>query len=521
MKSKLMSGAVVLAVSSVVAKVLGALYRVPLTNILGAEGMGMYQLVFPIYALFLTMSTSGLPTALSRLVAEKKTRGESSKKFLVATGLLLAAFCIVSALLVAGLSLYISKLQGNVDTRIGFLIIAPSILFVGGIAVFRGWFQGNFNMFPTAISNIVEQIVKLTVGLTLSIILAKYYGMIYAVYGALIGVTLSEVVAFLYLLFLYFFKERKSKTEELKPSREEFHALRKVAFPIALVAIMLPLSQFADSFLIVNLLKGQGLATEVSTAHYGLLSGPVASLVNLPIVIMLSLAIAIVPNVSAGRVNHDLQGILQKSALSIKLTYLIGIPSALFFLVFARPILSLLYPSISVAELNLSVVLLSISSVSIIFLSAMQVYTALLQALDRPSLPVRNLAIAVLVKVTFTVILTSRFGIVGTAASNVLMAFTAYLLNALSFRNYIGKDIKLVKNIGTILFSGVIMALAGYAVIALLENPYIALSLGMVVCILIYGVLTLIGNTIDDSEAVSLPFGGAILKMKKSLRFWE
>ncbi|HKL93942.1 MAG TPA: polysaccharide biosynthesis protein [Clostridia bacterium] len=521
MKSRLLSGAVVLAVSSVVAKVLGALYRVPLTNILGAEGMGLYQLVFPIYALFLTMSTSGLPTALSRIVAEKKTRGESCKKFLVATAIMLISFCIISAILVALLSPYTSKLQGNSDTQLGFWIIAPAIIFVGGIAVLRGWFQGNFNMLPTALSNIIEQVVKLAVGLTLSIVFAKYYGVVYAVYGALIGVTLSEIVALSYLLVTYWVKERHSKKEVLKPKFGDYKILRKVATPIALMSFILPLSQFADSFMIVNILKNVGLATEISTAQYGLLSGPVASLINLPIVILLSLSIAIVPNVSAGRVARDLDGIMRKSALSIKLTYLIGVPSALFFLVFARPIVALLYPNIGDASISLTITLLSISSVSIVFLSAMQVYTALLQALDRTMLPVRNLAIAVVIKIALSFVLTYKLGIVGSAISNVVMSAVAYTLNAISFRNYLGQDIKLVKNLSAILFSGVIMALSGFAIVALSDNPIVEITVGAVVCTAVYTIITLAGNTIDDNEANSLPFGNTIIRMKKSLRFWE
>lgn len=522
MKSKLLSGAVVLAVSSVIAKVLGALYRVPLTNILGAEGMGLYQLIFPIYAMFLTMSTSGLPTALSRIVAEKKINGKSSKQYLAATAVMLISFCLLSALLIIVLSPYTAKLQGNPETQLGFWIIAPAIVFVGGIAVLKGWFQGNFNMLPTAISNIIEQVVKLAVGLTLSIILAKKFGAVYAVYGALVGVNLSEVFAFLYLLFTFLVKEKRTQKEKfVKPQKADFKALRKVATPIAMMSFILPLSHFVDSFMIVNLLKGTGVAMEAATAQYGLLSGPVASLVNLPIVILLSISIAIVPNVSAGRVSRDLDGIMRKSALSIKMTYLIGIPSALFFLVFSRSIIGLLYSNIGDWEISLAVTLLSVSSVSIVFLSSMQVYTALLQALDKTMLPIRNLSIAVGIKIVLSLLLTYRVGIIGSAISNTVMSVVAYGLNAISFRNYLGQDVKLVKNLSTILLASVIMALAGFLVLALVDNLVVQLVAGAIICFVIYVIIILAGNTIDDNEANSLPFGNTIIKMKKSLRFWE
>lgn len=520
MKSRLMSGAMVLAVSSVIAKVLGALYRIPLTNILGAEGMGVYQLVFPIYALFLSLSTSGLPTALSRIVAEKKIKGEETKRLLIATAIMILIYCTAASFIIVVFSKYIAAMQGNHDSRFGYFIIAPSIMFVGGIAVLRGWFQGNFNMVPTAVSNIIEQVVKLVAGLSLAVLFLRF-GVKWAVYGTLAGVTLSELVALLYLLINFYAKERGSPKESLNPKKLDFKMLRKVSLPISLVAIMLPLSQFSDSFLIVNMLKYSGISTSVATAQYGLLSGPVASLINLPIVVMLSLAIAIVPNIAAERVSHDLHGILRKSSLSIKMTYLIGIPFALFFLVFARPIFSLLYPNISSDEIKLSVMMLSISSISIIFLSAMQVYSSLLQALDRTIQPLRNITIAVFLKIVASLFMTRYFGILGSAISNVFMAFVCYLLNTVSFRNYLGIDIKLIKNVSSILLASVIMALVGYLIVELAHNSYIALAVGSVVCLIIYAFLVLIANTIDDKETSYLPLGTLILKLKKTLRFWE
>jgi stage V sporulation protein B len=520
MKSKLMTGAMVLALSGVAAKILGALYRIPLTNILGAEGMGMYQLVFPIYALFLSMSTSGLPTALSRLVAEKKISGQDSKKYLIATGIMILSFCTAAAALVALLSGVIARTQGNAQTAVGYLIIAPAIVIVGGIAVLRGWFQGNFNMVPTAVSNIIEQVAKLALGLTLSILLLPY-GVTYAVYGTLIGVTLSEVAAFLYLFILYLVRERKSPKEKLLPGREEYKNLRKIALPISMIALLLPLSQFIDSFLIVNILKYRGVPVSVSTAQYGLLSGPVASLINLPIVIMLSIAIAIVPNIAAERVSRDIHGILRKSALSVKMTYLVGIPSALFFIIFSRQILSALYPGLGEAELNLAVTMLAISAASVIFFSAMQVYSSLLQALDKTKLPLRNIALAVAIKVVATVFLTRYFGVLGSACASVLLSFFGYILNMASFRNYLGTDFKLLKNVSLILLSGVIMALAGYFVSMVSQNVYVALVAGFLVCAAVYGFMVIAANIIDDSEAGSLPLGKLIVRMRKAFRFWE
>ena len=141
-RRKIASGAGVLAVGSVVAKMLGALYRIPLTNVLGAQGMGMYQLVFPVYALFMVLSTMGIPTALSRIVAEKRALCEPSKKYFAAAMLTLAVLGGICSILTAALARVFAVWQGNHDTHLGFLVISPAIFFVGLISGFRGYFQG-------------------------------------------------------------------------------------------------------------------------------------------------------------------------------------------------------------------------------------------------------------------------------------------------------------------------------------------------------------------------------------------
>ena len=293
----LKSGASMLALGGIIAKILGALYRIPLTNILGAGGMGLYQLVFPVYALFMILSTIGIPTALSRIVAEQRAMGNGAKKYFFACMLTLVSLSTIAAILVFCLARYIAIWQGNVLAYKGFWIIAPSLIFVGAIAGFRGWFQGEMYMLPTAVSNILEQLVKLALGLTLSILFSKR-GVIYAVYGALIGVTASEFVTLFYMFITFVIHNRHGQKEKLKVSKAEAIEVFRTAFPIAIVAVLIPLSNFFDSIIIVNMLRLFGLTTETATWQYGVLSGPVNSLVNMPIVLTLSLAIAIVPSVA-------------------------------------------------------------------------------------------------------------------------------------------------------------------------------------------------------------------------------
>lgn len=213
-KGHMLSGAAVLAIGSVLAKVLGALYRVPLTNILGAEGMGMYQLVFPVFALFMVLSTAGIPTALSRMVAEKRAEGAPTKKYLVSAIIVLATLGTLLAILTFALSGQLARWQGNAETRTGFMIVAPTLILVSLIAGFRGWFQGEMYMLPTAVSNIIEQVVKLAVGIGLSVALLPR-GVTAAVNGALLGIALSEACALAYLIITFLVRGKKLKGEML------------------------------------------------------------------------------------------------------------------------------------------------------------------------------------------------------------------------------------------------------------------------------------------------------------------
>lgn len=517
-KGRMLSGAAVLAIGSVVAKMLGALYRVPLTNILGAQGMGMYQLVFPVFALFMVLSTAGIPTALSRIVAEKRAEGAPTKKYLISAIIVLASLGVLLAILTFTLSAQLARGQGNANTRTGFMIIAPTIILVSLIAGFRGWFQGEMYMLPTAVSNIIEQVVKLAVGIGLSVAFISR-GVTAAVNGALCGIAISEAFALAYLVITYFVRGRKLKGERLHVTRQEAHSMFKVAFPIAIVAVLMPLSNFFDSIILVNVLKGAGVAQEVATAQYGLLSGPVNSLINMPIVIIMSLAVVIVPSVSVSRVQRDIDGVMLKSRLSIKLAYLIGVPCAFYFMVFAPRLLPVIYPALTYEQLDITVKLLRIVAANVVLLSAMQIYVSLLQALDRTKDAVISLAVAIVAKVILSVVLVHFIGIMGGALASLTMAAVALLGVNVSYTRICG--LHLEKNVGLNLLGGVIMALAGLGISSLIKNNLLATCIGLAVSLAVYLWIAFLFGLIGKDEIEYLPMRKLLRALHRVVRFWE
>ncbi|MBO4554335.1 MAG: polysaccharide biosynthesis protein [Clostridia bacterium] len=516
-KHNIKSGATVLAIGSIIAKILGALYRVPLTNVLGAQGMGLYQLVFPVYALFMILSTVGIPVALSRIVAEQRAMGGETKKYLFACMLILVSLSTLAAIIVFGLAKYIAIWQGNVLAYKGFWVIAPSLIFVGAIAGFRGWFQGEMYMLPTAVSNIIEQLVKLAVGLTLSVILAKR-GVVYAVYGALVGATVSEFVALVYMFFTYVARSRKSG-ESLKFAKGEGHAVFRTAFPIAIVSVMLPLSNFFDSMIIVNMLKLSGLGGDVATSQYGLLSGPVNSLVNMPVVLTLSLAVAIVPSVAVSRVRRDISAIMLHSRLSVKLVFLIGVPFAIFFAVFSERLVRTIYPALSNEQLFIASNLLKITSFNVITLSAMQIYVSLLQAVDKTKKAVLSLGCAIIIKTVLQVLLTRYIGIMGSAVASVCMGAVALLFASYGYFEVCGLSIE--KNIAINLVCGVIMGLVGIVVNTYIANDIAASVVGATVCLVVYVWTVFLFGLVGGEELSNFPAGKLLAKIHRIVRFWE
>lgn len=565
-KKRMFSGAAVLLAGSVVAKMLGALYRIPLTNILGAEGMGMYQLVFPVYALFMVLATAGIPTSLSRTVAEKRALGENVKKYFAVAMCALLVLGLAFGLLMGALSDVLAKRQGNADTRFGFLIIAPAITFVCVISGFRGYFQGQMYMLPTALSNVVEQVVKLAVGIGASYALAKR-GVIYAVCGALFGVTVSEIVTAAYMGATYFFRSKKEKREQLvarvslqecdlqsgsdndvsqnessaqcsekadnsdgrsrstkkarfeRVSRAELKGMLRVALPIAAVAALMPLSSFFDSIIIVNMLKAFGLEQGVATAQYGIISGPVNSLINMPVVAIMSLAVAVVPSVSASRATRDIDGVMLKSSLCVRLAYLLGIPFAFYLAVFARNVIGALYPALSEQNTVVAVNVLRITAANVVFLSVMQIYVSLLQAVDKTKYAVFSLIAGIIVKIVLDVALTRYIGINGAAIASLALPVVAYFCTLVSYYKICG--LRLEKNVGLNLLSGVIMALCGIAVGSFIKNDIASLAVGFAVCSVVYVWLAFLFNLVGKDDIPHLPLKKLLWALHRTIRFWE
>lgn len=510
------TSALVLAVASMVAKLLGAVYRIPLTNILGANGIGKYQLVFPLFALLLALSCNAIPVAISRLVARERAMGQyQNVRSIMGTSLIyMGASGLVATIFMLVIAYPLSIVQGR-DMYKCYLVLAPVIVVVAFSNAFKGWFLGCSNTMPNSVSQLVEQGVKLVFGLVLAKAFLRY-GLTFSVVGALLGIGIAELVELVMVIVWY----ARSRDESKGLSGENFGYywayIGKVSTPIMVSGLIFPLLSFIDSILIVKELVYWGSEYDIAVSEYGLLTGPVYSLVNMPVVVALSLSIAIVPTVSQYVANYNLVSLKEKASMSIKLAYLVGLPCALGMCILSQPIIELLYPALTSSQTMLVVKLLRVQSIGIVFLSSLEVLGAVLQGLGKSRAVLVSVVVGGLIKILLEMILLAKLGIVGVCIAMVTFYLISSTIDMVIFRKMMGKNINLWKNVGKIALCSVIMSICVVLGTRWLDNHIAKLLVGVVVGIVSFGILVSINAIFEPIELASLPFGKLWKRQKRS-----
>ncbi len=492
MKNKaFVKGVAILVVFSLIGKMIGALYRIPLARIIGGEGMGQYQLIFPLYCLILTISTSGMPVAISKIVAElgEQKRFSDAKAVLKISLVVLFFVSLICSGLVFLLAKQISHFQGNDEIYICYYAIAPAIVFVGLMSALRGFFQGNLNMFPSAISSLTEQIAKLVFGLYFANKLISF-GVVYAVFGAVLGITISEFLALFVLVLFYIFRRRKRFVDGLKPlgKRELTAKMLRISLPVTLGGLISPATSMIDSFLVVNLLMFISFSSAQATALLGLQSGVVEPLVNLPIVIAVSTSVALLPSLSKLTASGDKESQNNLISRTFEMTLSISLTAGVCFVIYGRQVLDFLYGgSFSSAELLISTKLLFLSVINVLSLSLVQVSSSVLQALGQASQTVKSLAVGCALKIALNVclVIIPQINILGVVISGGVSFLVVFAMN---YR-------KIKKLTGVKIFSlgaGLAIQQVLIATIAFSTNTLFKLILSDVTALIFSGLITIL-----------------------------
>lgn len=414
--------ALLIASSGLIVKLLGALYRIPLNNVLKAEGLGIYQTAFPTYLILMTFCGTAATSAITKIISS----GENAESVLKKSLWLIVPAGVFGWFLMTFFSETLSSLQGNSDARFSYVALAPSLVFVSVISCLRGYFQGGNDMKPTATSQITEQIVKIAAGFTLCFLFGSTPAE--GAFFACLAVSVSEVFAMLYLISVY--KTTISNRIKLCRSNQNFAINRLISLllPTALISIILPMTKFFDSFAVLNVLNKY---TKNATDLYGLYSGSVESIIGMPVAVCYGIAASVLPGISRAEAKKD-RALSDKFVLqAITYTLFLSSLAFVFLALFPGVVVKVLFPMLSAENKFVLKKLISFAAIDVVFLSLIQTQTSILVAKNKPYAPAVCLLVGFAVKAATEIPLLKNpdLNVFGTLYSDILCYFVAVLLN--------------------------------------------------------------------------------------------
>jgi len=533
-KENFIRGAAVLAVFGLIGKMLGSVFRIPLTNIIGAQGMANYQVAYPVYALLIVVSASGLPAAVSRMVSERVSTGDwrGARKVFRVSLVSLAIIGAVSSVLLFSAASPIARAVKMPSASVSLMAISPALLFVSLLSAYRGYFQGLQMMTPTAVTQLVEQAVKLGAGLLFAFLWSKN-GVEYGAAGALLGVALSECCALAVIMGVYRKKKRElvslcARSANKRPvsTREILSDLAAIALPVTIGGCLMPAVGFADTLIVTNAMASVDYSAYnplSAGASFGVLTGSVNPLINMPAVISLALCTSLVPAVSEARATRDYAALSRRSAFGLRLSVLIGLPCMAGMFVLAGPIVSLLYSAgLTPDELAVAEGLLRILSAGVLFLTVLQTMTGILQGAGHQFIPLFSLCAGAAVKVLLSVVLirVPALNISGAAIGTSACYVVACALNTAAVIKYAKPRIRFFSGLAAPSLSAAVMGVFAsflYDALSRFGNTAAAL-ISIAGAVLVYAAMLLITGSIKKEDMELLPGGIIVQKLMRGIR---
>ena len=529
--SKILKGTTILGIAGILVKLLGAVFRIPLTALIGTEGMAYYGYAYPLYSLFLVIATAGIPVAISRMVSERAATGDYigvqrvfavSRWLLLSIGVAAFAICFFGAELIAE---YISKDMGAV---LPIRAIAPALIFVPVMSAYRGYFQGRQNMNPTAISQFVEQIFRVAVGLILASVLVSS-GLEVAAAGATFGATVGSVAGLAVIMLIYALNKKaiqrriqRSRTSLGERRREKSKDLVKqiliIAIPITIGASILPLINFADSAIVTRRLLDGGFSTVEARELWGQLSGYCTTRIGLPQVLTQAVAVAMVPAIAAAYKLRNREEIGENINLGMRISMIIGMPCAVGMFVLAEPILLLLFSS-QAASASSAAPTLMVMCVTVPLMALLQTTNGILQGVNRQALPMKNLAIGAVFKVavTYALVAIPSLNIKGAAVGSIFVYAIALLLNLRDVKRCTKVKMDLMLIYVKPVIASLIMGVCAFAAYRLswgiTGSNALSTAAGVFAGVIVYAVMILVTKAITKEEISRLPKGGKLVKI--------
>lgn len=529
-----MQGVLSLMVAQVLIKLLGLIYKWYLTNRpgFGDEGNAIYSAGFSIYALLLTLSSTGVPNAVSKLVSEHTAKGDyrgAHRIFKIS----LATFAIIgligTLILFLGAGYIANVWLAMPETEITLVALSPAIFFVAIISVFRGYFNGRENMKATANSQTLEQLAKTLFTVLVVEIIAicsKADTRIMAA-GANLATTLATVASFLYL-YAYYKVRRKDLGKEIVtsanfPTKSILGTVKNilmVSIPMSLSSILTSINRNIDAITVKRGLQ-TFLTEEMARKQYGILSGKVDTLVSLPLSFNIAFATALVPAIASAKTKGDMQTANKRVSFSLLVTMLIGLPCMIGMMLFAQPILNLIFPNA-----NEGAFIFQVSALTIIFTVLEQTVNGALQGLGKIYIPAIALTVGVAIKFILNLILVPipDIGAAGAAFATVMCHAVAFFIGFKVLRKNMKLDLSFSKFIIKPFLATIAMSICSYSIYLLLggiNSGKLVTIISILIAIIVY-ILALIALKIfTKEELLMVPCGSKIYKILEKLGLYK
>ena len=539
-----MAQGAILGAASIIVRIIGLVYRIPLNNILGEKGVAYYGVAFDVYSILLLLSSYSMPLAVSKMVSARVTLGKYKQTKRLFIFCLFFALCVGAAafcITFFGADLF-ARILNYPESAVAIKVLSFALIILSVLGVLRGFFQGFGSMVPTALSNIVEQIINAVI----SIVAAKALYNVgcdadpenftfenvaeaYGAAGGTLGTVLGAGAALIFLIILFFAKRpgfmenvRADENEEKEKVSYILKILVVTIIPVILSTTIYNLGSLINSGVFSNIMDAKGTDGDLIDTLTGMYTGNYKVIINVPIALASALSSSVIPSIVASRTRKDDEAVKGKIRSAIKVTMLVAIPSAVGIGVLAKPIMNLLFPT-SVDPDKVSLMLM-IGAVAVVFYSLSTITNGILQGIDKMRLPVIHAAISLVTHVAILIVLlyTTDMNIFAVVIADMIFAFMMCVMNHASLKKHLGfkqewKTTFIMPLICAAVM-GVLCRLAYQGLYLLSGSNAVSVVLAIIIAIIIYALCLLLTKTVTKDEVLAFPGGGRLYKLMHKLK---
>ena len=532
----------ILAMASIISRVIGLIYRIPLTAIIGNKGNDYYGCAFEIYNILLIISSYSLPLAVSKLISADLSLGRKKNAYRVLKCALifgLTTGTIAAGILFFGAEYITGTIMKTPYSIFAVKILVPILVVVAVLGVMRGFFQGLGTMMPSAISQILEQIANAIVSVWAAYVLFQYgtkvgnilgnpdnYAAAYGAAGGTLGTGVGAVVALLFVSFVlltYLKVFKRQMKRDRRANVDSYSYLFKILVitivPVLLSTTIYNCNAILDQAIFKNIANIQGYSANEISEWNGIYTGKYKTLINVPISIASSLAASSVPALTAAYTSGDKDGVRSQINTAIRFIMVVAFPCAVGMGVLASPILQLLFHDSS----ELAASMLQVGAMSIVFFSLSTLSNGLLQGINRMKEPVKNASIALILHIGVLVALmfVLKLNIFAVVFANAFFGFMMCILNAYSVKKYSGykqefKRTFLIPGISAVVM-GVVVFLVYKLILYVFRINSIATLISILFGVVTYAVFLLLLKGLTEEEIRKFPKGASLVRLAKKM----